>query len=735
MYMKPRAKILALAGTLVMTGILAALVGLGTQQPANATGHGNLDTLRASYQKWRSSYEMQGGDATRLRLPLAWSRALSSQKTSARGLFELNLMDGLASVKVSNLEPGEYDAWLVDNQEGPGRTVIPESGDTLLQLGALQSVAGSAELATQLDRQRLEGFKLDMVVITPRGKRPDESILIAGAPGLFQQLYYVDKPWAMAEVGGVRADSPKTSSVYEFLLPTPAHAASEAGDLASLLANQVAKGRQLFTAEKFEGNGRTCATCHRPDRNFTIDPNYIAKLPKDDPLFVAEYNSQLKDLENPKLLRQFGLILANVDGFDRPGVLRSVPHTLGLATSIDVEISAEHGGKGEFPEDEAFRNALGWSGDGSPGTGSLREFAMGAIAQHSTKTLRRVRNVDFRLPTDDELDAIEAYLLSLGRAKDFDLGKLNFKSEVAQRGKELFNTKENPCRSGKPQPCYPGETVALGQTANCNGCHMNAGARSSTTFANPTRDTGVENMRDQAARLVVKNLPFDGGFGQGGYNPDEPPPSRTDCGPDRNQICYGEGRFNTPPLIEAADTGPFFHNNSVNTLEEAIASYNGDAFNNSPGAKTSSGHDRRVKLESTQVVAIALFLRHLNALENILVSNRLDSQATKLDGGAARETIRLAMIDTTDAIDALEEARFQTPARVMDKLDAALTLEKAAQWSPASVRNSLLQMAMLRKKEAQNLLVSCNPNGVGFDTDPDRVYSCKELNQYEVLTN
>jgi hypothetical protein len=28
----------------------------------------------------------------------------------------------------------------------------------------------------------------------------------------------------------------------------------------------------------------------------------------------------------------------------------------------------------------------------------------------------------------------------------------------------------------------------------------------------------------------------------------------------------GDGTFNTPPLVEAADTGPFFHNNSIETI-------------------------------------------------------------------------------------------------------------------------------------------------------------------------
>ena len=44
--------------------------------------------------------------------------------------------------------------------------------------------------------------------------------------------------------------------------------------------------------ETFDGNGRTCGTCHPATNNFTLDPAFIAKLPKSDPLFVAETKSR-----------------------------------------------------------------------------------------------------------------------------------------------------------------------------------------------------------------------------------------------------------------------------------------------------------------------------------------------------------------------------------------------------------------------------------------------------------
>jgi len=341
----------------------------------------------------------------------------------------------------------------------------------------------------------------------------------------------------------------------------------------------IAKGREIFFNETFDGNGRACGTCHPAENNFAIDPAFIATLPDDDPLFVAEFNPALKDnFENPRLMREFGLIIENLDGFDdlaNQFTLRGVPHTLGLRFSID----------------SAQGPRTGWSGDGAPGDGSLRAFATGAVIQHFTKTLARVSGVDFRLPTDEELDALEAFQFSLGRQRELTL-PLPLKGTVAKRGQEIFND------------------VTLGK---CFACHFNAGANGAPNIFGPNAgnlnfNTGVEELPDQPQDLTGELVPPDDGFGT-----------------------PGDGTFNTPSLVESADTGPFFHNNSVETIEGAVAFYNGDAFNNSPAAQliigaTGSG----INLDGTQVVEVAAFLRVINALENIRESvEQLDKFATK----------------------------------------------------------------------------------------------------------
>lgn len=367
----------------------------------------------------------------------------------------------------------------------------------------------------------------------------------------------------------------------------------------------VEKGEALFFNETFAGNGRTCGTCHRAEDNFGLSPRFIASLPQSDPLFVAETQPALaKGFEAPAQMRAFALIRENLDGFsdlETVFTLRGVPHTLAMRTSVA----------------SAAGPRTGWSGDGAPGDGSLRSFAVGAVIQHFPKTTNRVAGVDFRLPTDAELDALEAFMLSLGRQEDLSL-PLPLKGVVAKRGQEIFmdNT--------------------LGK---CNACHFNAGANGDPAIFGPGAgnlnfDTGVEDVPDQPPDILGQPVPP----------------------PDDGLGVPGDGTFNTPPVVEAADTGPFFHNNTVETIEGAVAFYNGAAFNNSPaGVLIKQATGKGIELDATQVVEVAGFLRVINALENIRAAiGRLEECEASKPGHTPCARLALALAETDDAIEVLD---------------------------------------------------------------------------------
>src|SRR5689334_11816450 len=93
--------------------------------------------------------------------------------------------------------------------------------------------------------------------------------------------------------------------------------------LAPVLSQQelIDLGEDLFFNETFGGNGRTCGTCHVPQDDFGLRPATIAALPPTDKLFIAEFESNLTNLEHPSLMRSSrALILENIDGFANPPV-------------------------------------------------------------------------------------------------------------------------------------------------------------------------------------------------------------------------------------------------------------------------------------------------------------------------------------------------------------------------------------------------------------------------------
>jgi hypothetical protein len=442
-------------------------------------------------------------------------------------------------------------------------------------------------------------------------------------------------------LGAVVGDPETARRNYEQLgLPIPA-------DLEGL----ITQGEELFFGEAFGGNGRTCGTCHPALNNLTIDPTFIATLPPTDPLFVAELDPKLAGLESPAMMREYGLILENLDGFRTPRrrfVLRSVPHLLSLGTSL--------------ASNRPGADNVGWGGDGAPAPGSLRAFATGAVRQHFTKSLGRVEGVDFRLPTEEELDALQAFLLSLGRTSDPDLGALQMLDEKAERGRVLFTTTDT---AGGTQ-----------SAARCNLCHLNGGATSLLEpGVNLLVDTGVANDDKRP-----EGLPVDDGFGR------------------------GTGLFNPPPLIEAADTGPWFHANSRRTsLKEAIEFYDGDAFKNSPAATLLRSLDSGGLLfQGLEFDALEALLRVLNAVENIRAVSRFQERSkTHADPAAL---LALAVANLNDAIRVLNEGGLHADA--VTRLQTALgaTEEAQATTDPAA-RDALVDTALAEEQAARDLMV------------------------------
>lgn len=441
--------------------------------------------------------------------------------------------------------------------------------------------------------------------------------------------------------------------------------ASDPRVTAGLVSLEVCAGARVFFDETFEGNGRTCATCHRVEDNYTISPEFIAALPASDPLFVGDQRPELAGLESSHLTDGRALIKEHVDGFeDEPNkfTLRSVQHLLSIGTTLD-------GSAGE---------RTGWSGDGSPG-GGLDDFLDAAIEQHFPRRLTREPGADFRVATQAEIRQVSSFQRALGRRNELDLASVRLFDEFAEAGRLTF----------------------LDPQSHCNDCHSNAGANPVSSRPDSNFDTGVERLIADAdlefGRFAGATL-RDGGFGGLGLAAPNFPADAPNS--------FGNGQFNTPSLIEAADTGPFFHNNASpafggSGINAVVGFYGSITFNTSPAAADVGF----ISLPGEVGAQVGQFLRVLNAAFNLSMTvQRLqaaDSLARR-NGNARRDIqvrlIELARVELDDALAVLQanEGRPMYPDSIRELQASRSNLDSARRASSAATRRTQISRALGR---------------------------------------
>ena len=210
---------------------------------------------------------------------LSHIRGLSQVPNSARGKAVINFKQGTVAVRVQGL-PGlparsTYQVLLVDNLPGSGNSVALDrgpGGDEIIELGELKMQGTDGTLERVVDPGRLRGFEVDMVVVTRKTPGAGEEFVVGGIPSLFYKMGRRTSLLAEMEL-----DEPGNSPVALLRglgrnLTSPLTAsASRPAAVNQAMLGLIEQGRVLFFEETFNGNGRTCGTCHRLENNFTID--------------------------------------------------------------------------------------------------------------------------------------------------------------------------------------------------------------------------------------------------------------------------------------------------------------------------------------------------------------------------------------------------------------------------------------------------------------------------------
>lgn len=484
----------------------------------------NNDALEVAYNKFKNDLTGDLIFQNLHRFGFGYNPLLNTTDDKLTGFIELNFANQQASGEINSTDPTlQADLWLVKNTVGSNGTVRPETIDTRIKVGSFVFNGNNRHVVEPVNFN--VEFDFDFVIVTPRGIDPINGVLASGARTLFEKRFYREK----------------------FNQPSNFASLIAEGTVAATDDELVKFGAHLFFNETFGGNGRTCGTCHRAENNFSLDADFIATLDSNDPLFIHEQVPQLATLEDATLLRTEGLIKENIDGFDdldNKFVMRSVNHLSSIAVVV-----------GRASNTDPTPHAMGWSGDGSPGRGTLAEFVFGAINQHFPLSLNRTPGTDFRIPRQREVEALEAFQLSIGQ-QDFVSGMfaITFRNQTTQNGMNIMLSE------------------------SCFACH-------GSMFENNAEfDTGTVN------RPSASHLPFD----------------------DGNDF-QGSEDFNSQTLLHAADTAPYFHNNSAQTLEEAILHYASDAFLNSPEGNRFG----KIEFTPTQLTEITDFMRSVNVLDNM----------------------------------------------------------------------------------------------------------------------
>jgi hypothetical protein len=702
-----------LAGTVVAALVLSrAASSEDTAEPA-IPGRASVGALQGTYERWSEAYRATNPPGPVV--ALAYNRGLSTEFSDGRGIAQIDLAKQTISVRIANLDPQITDVWLVDNQPGEGRSVVPEPGDIMVKVGSLKFEKGYAWLDAKVEQ--LSKMVVDMVVVARSDQDPGQKGVLFGTTSLFQRIFHYPESQPSAKPS--QEASLGTKLLGRLVPEAHAQGLTPPGYFHGLDSNLINKGRNIFQNEKFKGNGRTCASCHREEDNFALGIRLIASLPANDPLFIVEQpirfdgtpNALYREFrfEKPALMRHLGLILENQNGFLNPEggftdqvQMRAPNHLLSLRTTLAPPPAfSDDGTLPVDPADLVFAQRTGWGGDGSPTgfradffasnhrnlTGSLRDFAVGAVIQHFTRTLQRsASNHDFRFPTEEELDALEAFQLSLGRQTDHeDLNTIQLFDPVAERGRLNFmgfNVHDTTPDDGRPP-------------LNCNSCHFNGGAKTNPTFPFPPAITpnhdladlaahggsipshnrsfgpAVERLADQAGDIIVQSIDdpsiagncFSQNLGAIPLLPtDVPGVPSPGCSakpfddgfdfafddPFRNRRIVRD-RFNAQPVIEAMDTPPFFHGHQIDTVEGSVLFFAANRL-----LRNGEFLPAIVPLNGAQVINVARFLRVMGADFNAKSAITLLDKARLFPSHqtSARQTnVSLAKKEIEDALD------------------------------------------------------------------------------------
>ena len=330
--------------------------------------------------------------------------------------------------------------------------------------------------------------------------------------------------------------------------------------LASLSAHETsvvsaADGRRLFERETFNGNGRTCSSCHTSATGTIspIDAQKRFKANPKDPLFLHDGSDDGQGHGATRMLSDATVLVeiplpANVRLADDPAV-RSVVVRRGIPSTLNTP---------------ALDRVLMLDGR-QP---DLESQAASAIAGHAQAQ---------RVPTEWEVRSIRNFetsdaFFSSPALRDFARGGVTpqlppGRTDAEKRGRRFFedvadlaDLKHGACAACHSGPMLNETNELLYQVAKVPVHSRFQSVRVSelNEARNPVHEFVFTNVDGTTSRLA------------------SPDPGRaliTGIGKESGQF-DNVNAFKIPTLWGVSQTAPYFHDNSARTLEDVVAHYN-----------------------------------------------------------------------------------------------------------------------------------------------------------------
>jgi cytochrome c peroxidase len=440
-----------------------------------------------------------------------------------------------------------------------------------------------------------------------------------------------------------RADSPRRSRLGCVIVPIALisfafavflatyHSSNEASQTAQDEARQIAEGEALFTTAFADTNGRSCASCHVPEDNFTLTPEHAAQVWEEnptDPLFAAidadDPNAEVLTFDHLKkgLVRVWLTLPKTMDVIDDDGrvitpddrkiwVWRSVPSIADVALTAPYQLD----GREASLVTQAQGAVTSHSAGGEISTSDLEKIA---AFQRNVFSSNRARSVAEEAEAGTSVanitDADDAMALSAGEARGRDVyaaacaachggssTNVVVDREIHAQSFPAINadgTVQLTLTNGEPAVPFEASTSEYLNIGTVNENYMaqqgkDLGFRMTEHVAY-TEDLSYPQYRfrfykDDTQQEVIAELPQptldtlatgtggdgnDPAVGDGGDPGALPPAFTTD--PGRAAITGNPldfEAFDVPSLRGVAKTAPYWHNNISADLEAAVDLY------------------------------------------------------------------------------------------------------------------------------------------------------------------